>query len=226
MTITLALCALGCSAIATAAQIADVRSSPHIMINGRAEQLLKPDAYTVIVGVETSADTPDAAMAQNTTTIERVLAEAKRLGIAPSDLRTSYVSLRQSQGTRQFSYMADNLIHVTLRDINQAGQMLAALINAGANRVHGIRPLIKRDEDLLNRLRGEAVVKARQAAETTATAAGVRLGRILSISAQHYDWQRAMVAPRVVGQDLSNVPIEPGLIPIAIDVSVTWAVEQ
>ena len=48
---------------------------------------------------------------------------------------------------------------------------------------------------------GEAVVKAQQAADGPATAAGVRLGRILSIRALHYDcrepWSIAASSDRI-----------------------------
>lgn len=223
--IGLALLAWLCSAAHAAAQTN--LATPHITINGQTQQLVKPDGYTLIVGVEAYGPVHTQAMAENAQITERVLAEAKQRGIDPNDLRTARINLAPYDSSLK-RYRADNLVYVTLRDIEKAEQLVAALINAGANRVHGIRPVIKRNDDLLNRLRGEAVAKARQAALETATAAGVRLGPVLSINAQHYDWhgQMAGLASRGLSQDLSSVPIEPGLIPIAINVSVTWGIEQ
>jgi len=202
--------------------------TPHLSINGQTQQLVKPDAYTLIVGVETFAETHLAAMAENSRLTERVLNEAKQQGVDSRDLRTARIDLHPYDSGKN-RYRAQNLIYVTLREIEKADQLVAALITAGANRVHGVRPVLKRDEDLLNKLRAEAVARAQRTATETAAAAGVRLGPILSINAQYYDWSAMMGGLQqrgVVASDLSTVPIEPGLVPVSMSVSITWSIQQ
>jgi hypothetical protein len=62
------------------------------------------------------------------------------------------------------------------------GPGLDALVEAGANELHGVGFDISEKEALLDRARIAAIQDARRKAEIYAEAAGVHLGRVISIS--------------------------------------------
>ena len=77
---------------------------------------------------------------------------------------------------------ASSLLTVRLRDINKSADVLDKMICAGANLVTGINFEVSEPSKLLDQARVEAIADAKRKAEIYAKAAGVTLGRPLSIS--------------------------------------------
>lgn len=79
-------------------------------------------------------------------------------------------------------YVAANLLTVTIRDLAGLGQVLDAAVQDGANTLNGLSFGFTDPRPLMDEARKEAVADARARAELLATAAGVTLGRVVSIS--------------------------------------------
>ena len=75
-----------------------------------------------------------------------------------------------------------NLVLVTIRDLERAGQILDGIIDAGANEVRGIRFILEDDRAPKDRARELASLDARHRAEQLARLQGASLGRVLRIS--------------------------------------------
>jgi uncharacterized protein len=103
-----------------------------------------PDTATVNAGVTTRAPTAVEAMRQNAEAMNRVIARLRSLGIERKDIQTSSINLNaqyqyNNEGVppRFLGYDAGNQVTVTLRKIDRTGQVLDALVAAGANNVNG-----------------------------------------------------------------------------------------
>jgi uncharacterized protein YggE len=76
----------------------------------------------------------------------------------------------------------DNTVFVTLRDLESLGDVLDAVIEAGANSINGIQFDVADRTEALSEARKAAVADARAQAEELAAAAGLELGAIQNIS--------------------------------------------
>jgi uncharacterized protein YggE len=103
-----------------------------------------PDIATVSAGVTTQAKTAVEAMRANATAMTAVVARIKALGVAERDIQTSGISLgamydynQQTQRQVFRGYQASNRVSVKLRDIQRTGEVLDALVAAGATDLSG-----------------------------------------------------------------------------------------
>lgn len=220
---------LAALALATpaSAQVPLQSQPPQITVEGRAQELVEPDALRIVVGVETHGASHVEAMAENAKVAARVIDAAKQRGVAPAEIRTGRIDLRpdtSSSAARSGPYRAVNLVAVTMRNVAEADQLVAALITAGANRVHGIAPIVERSAERAARLREKAIANAREVAEQSVKAASARLGPILTIRATTEDTTGGAVAYRAV--PTAGVPIEEGTVPVSVNVTMTWAIVQ
>ena len=189
----------------------------------------RPDTAEVTAGVITQASTAGQALAQNTTGMEKVLKAVTGLGVLDKDVQTINVSVnpqrRQGRPDTQppeiLGYEVSNQIRVTVRDLKILGRLLDELVGQGANVLGGIRFSVADPTPLLDQARTQAMADARRKAEVYAAAAGVKLGRVLSIR------ESTPGVPRFEGvriQAMAAVPVAPGEQEFQASVSVTYAI--
>ena len=205
---------------------------PSIAVVGSGTAAGRPDTAEVTAGVIAQSSTAAQALAQNTASMEKVLKAVAALGIAQKDIQTINVSVipqrRQGRPDAQqppeiVGYEVSNQVRVTVRDLNVLGRLLDELVSQGTNALGGIRFFVANPAPLLDQARAQAGADARRKAEVYAKAAGVRLGRVLSIR------ESAPAAPRFEGvrmQALSAVPVAPGEQEFQASVSVTYAIRS
>jgi uncharacterized protein YggE len=186
-----------------------------------------PDEASFTIGVQSQGSLAREALAANSEQMRRVIAALRSAGVAKADVKTQDVSVSANYADegRIDGYSARNSVLVTLRDLAQAGGILDAASNAGANEVYG--PMLSRsDEDALQAkaLRG-AVEDARKKAEALADAADVRLGAVTAMSEgssggpePYYD-----LAASTMSKD-ARAPIEPGTQDVQATVTVTFEI--
>ncbi|MES2492803.1 MAG: SIMPL domain-containing protein [Pseudomonadota bacterium] len=167
-----------------------------LSISAEGRSTRTPDLATFNAGVTSQGDTAAGALAANSTDMARVIAALKRAGIADRDIQTSNLSLspiyapqRQlPDGTmtpvqpKIVGYQANNSVSVRQRKLGDFGKVIDTLVSAGANQVNGPSFEMENPDPGMDEARVEAMTKARTRAELYAKAAGLRVGRILSIS--------------------------------------------
>jgi uncharacterized protein YggE len=199
-----------------------------ISAEGRTTRI--PDLATVRAGVVSTASTAAAALGDNATRMNRVLAALKRAGIEPRDVQTANVSLnpqyRYADGKAPeiTGYQANNNVSVRFRDIARAGPVLDALVAEGANQIDGPNLSIDQPDAALDEARVDAVKQARARAELYGKAAGLSVSRILSISegGQNSAPQPVMFMARARGVVDSVPKIEAGESTVTVNVSVRF----
>jgi len=161
-----------------------------ITVSGRGEVKAVPDIAVMSIGVETEAKAPSEALAENASRMTAVMAKLQDAGIAEKDMQTSqlgiwpvYTDRSQSNTPPKISgYRASNRLSVTIRDIERIGEILDQTVADGANAVNGPSFSVAEPEPLYQEARDAAVKDAIAKAERYAKAAGVSLGKIISIS--------------------------------------------
>ena len=117
-----------------------------------------------------------------------------------------------------------NQVTARVRDIDQLGAVLDALVSAGATNIDGPSFDIADPEQLLGEARDAAVADALARARRYAAAAGVELGEILSIeeASSFVPPPRPMMRAEAMAAD---VPIAPGQTELSASVTVVFAIE-
>jgi uncharacterized protein len=211
--------------------IAAAEEPPHIItMSGHGETRAQPDTAMLSAGVSVDAPTAAAALADANKDMQAVLVLLKKQGVPAKDIQTRDFSVHpqyatgNGQAPRITGYQVSNEVEVRLEDINKLGLALDSLVCAGANQINSVDFSIHDPAPLLAQARQSAVADARTRAETFASAAGVSLGAILSITENGGSGPRPMVfaAPMMRA---AAVPVALGEETIAADVIITWEIK-
>ena len=217
--------------LAATSMVAAEEPAPSITVIGSGAASGPSDTAEVTAGVVTQAATAAQALGQNSAAMEQVLKALTALGIAARDIHTTNVSIvpqrAQSQTSRQqpaavVGYEVTNQVRVRVRNLATLGRLLDTLVSQGANALGGIAFAIADPAPLLEQARIKAIADARQKAQVYATAAGVKLGRVIFIRDAAAGGPRPMAARAMAS---AAVPIAPGEQELEVSVSVTYALE-
>jgi uncharacterized protein YggE len=206
-----------------------------ISVTGTGKVSAPPDMAAIQTGVVTEAETARAALSANNEAMRKILDVLKQHGIADKDVQTSSFNVspvykHDPEGRREpeiTGYRVHNQVSVKVRNLPKLGETLDALIEAGSNQVSGISFGIDDPTGVLNQARGRAIADARSRAEVYAQAAGVKVGRVRSISEQPP--QRPMPIPmaRMAFQaEAASVPIATGEQDFEVTVYLEYALED
>lgn len=203
-----------------------------ISVSATGNSYQAPDVATVSAGVVSQGATAKDAMGDNARRMNSVFDALKAAGIQQRHIQTSQLSLNPQydytnrKQPRITGYEARNTVTARSEDLDQVGPMLDALVTAGANNINGINFSIKDAEGAKSEARREAVKDARRKADEMATAAGVRLGRILQMSESSYQAgpQPQMMRAMSMESDMAT-PISGGEQALSVTVNITYAID-
>ncbi len=193
---------------------------------GRVESV--PDVATFSFGVSSRSSTAKEALESNSAEMRDVIAALRTAGVPGKDLRTEQVSLTpqfDENGRTVVGYTAMNSVSAKVDELEHAGAVVDAAVQAGANQVSG--PALSRDDQagLYAKALGNAVDEARRKAEALADASGASVGRALTIVEQGTGGgPEPMYEARALASDFST-PIEPGTKQIQAHVTVTFELQ-
>lgn len=208
--------------------VAAVVQGPSVVTTGEATVRLAPDQAFVTLAVETRDNNPRTAQRLNAEAMTSVQRRITAAGIARDAVRTTGYSIQQefdfANGRRTpRGYVARNGIDVRMDAVERVGELLDAVVNAGATTVSGVR------FDLKDRAAAErealrlAVVDARARADAMAAGAGRAVDRVLRIadSAQpRFKPAPVMMMERAAGV-AAETPVAPGEIEVYAQVELT-----
>lgn len=196
------------TAMAQTAAPVSVVEGTRLDIVAIGESRRTPDIAVINAGVVTEAPTASAALQQNNAHMNRVFRSLEAAGFADRDIQTASISLSprydysdRSQ-RRLIGYTASNQLTVRFRDIERAGSIIDTLVAQGVNQINGPNFQIDSPEDALNEARRDAMRQARERAELYASAAGMRVVRIVAIG------EAGAARPPVMMQRMANAAMD------------------
>ncbi len=196
------------------------QSEDSITVSGNGSVAAVPTTATFTFGVDIRAATAKAALAANAREMRQVIAAVKAAG--GRQVGTQSVSLSQvlGQNNEPSGFAASNVVTATV-DLDRAGAVIDAAVEAGANRVDGPALSIADQGKLYRQALQAAVAEARLSAETLAAAAGRSLGKVTSVVESSGITPAPMFAKAVASE--AGTPIEPGTQQTTASVTVTFA---
>lgn len=200
-----------------------------LSVNGSGKAYLTPDIAYLSIGVHTEDKDAAKAVTDNSTQSKKVSDALKAFKIELKDIQTTNFSIYPQQQFDEngqvtgIRYVVDNTVYVTLRDITKIGDILNAVVEAGANSINGIQFDVADRTEAISEARKSAVADALTQAEELAKEAGVTLGPIMNISS-YGGYPVPMLEGKGGGGTAMAVeaPISPGQLVITVDVSVTY----
>lgn len=196
----------------------------------------EPDIAFLRAGVQTEADTAQAAIADNAARMNGVFSELKKAGVGDKDMQTSNFSLqprydyssRDNRPPRLVGYTASNQLTVVVRDLENLGATMDALVGAGGNTFSGLTFALDDATAAQDEARSLAMKEATARAELYATAAGYKVDRIVSISeSSGYSGPQPMeMAMSRMSADAAPTPIASGEVSYSATVNVVFELKK
>lgn len=165
-------------------------SGPRLTATGNGTAQGPPDTLNVQLGVQTTAATAAAALAQNSSEAQSLIAKLEADGVSQPEIQTSGLYIQPNYGPgpnpRITGYQVGNTVAMELQgsNLSRAGQLVddAAATVGSDIRVDGVSFSLQNDTSLEAQAKAQAVAGARQQAEAMAAADGLVLGSLCSIS--------------------------------------------
>jgi uncharacterized protein YggE len=232
------------SALGVPTMADDDEQRPTISVTGNGKVSAAPDVAEINLGVVTQAPTARDALRANNEAMGRLIGLLKERGVAAKDIQTTNINVSpqysqpqpvpgRPQAAEAFvpkivGYNVNNTVQITARNLEKLGELLDAVVQAGANQMNGISFRIDQPEKLLDQARKSAVADARRKAQMMADEAGVVLGRPLQISeAGGGPPPRPMYAGRMMMAAAAEaVPVAGGEQELSVSVSVVYELKE
>jgi uncharacterized protein YggE len=203
-----------------------------ISVAGSGKVTVVPDMATINLGVLVQRDKAKSAREAGAEAMTRVIASLKAQGIDDKDIKTAWVSLNpvydyQSTTQRITGYQLQNTVTVTVRDLSKVSDVLDDSVIAGATTVNGISFDVADRTAAEAQARTAAMVDAKAKADTLASAAGVSITGVASISESVSTpiWYAPEMSAAGAAQDRASTPVMPGSTDVTISVSVSYLID-
>ncbi|PYT28520.1 MAG: hypothetical protein DMG57_14635 [Acidobacteria bacterium] len=203
---------------------------PYIRTSAEAVVSAKPDRAKINIGVTTQAPAAQAAAAQNAKELDAIIRQIRSTLGSAVELKTIGYSVNQDFRYKQGApptiagYTATNILEVTLNDITQAGKLIDAATQSGANTVQGLQFTLKDESAVQAQALREAALRARSKAEALAQALGLKI--VCVISAEESGGIIRPMAAQMMRAEGAPTPVESGTIEVHGNITLTVEVAQ
>jgi len=157
-----------------------------IQVSGTAVVNVIPDRVLIQLGIQSSAGTPQRVEAVNSATINKIIHALKAQGVAEKDIVTDWYVIqpiyKNYDSLNIEGYRINNVVAVTLRDINQVNKVIVAALDAGANQVVNVEFYLSDLRKYRDQARDLAMKAAGEKAKDLAAAAGAETGCVMNIN--------------------------------------------
>jgi uncharacterized protein YggE len=202
-----------------------------ITVIGEGKVRLKPDIATINVGAEVRAGQVSDAKAEVDAQMAAIYTALQEMGVAGNDIQASHYGIHYEREpvlregpapeTRE-GYVVSNMVRVTIRDVEKAGDVLDAVVQAGANMVYGVDFTVSDESTWQSQARANAMAEARTRAHELADLAGVELGEVLTVSEVIDGMPVSLMGIR---SEMGGGAMAPGELELSTQIQVMFAVQ-
>jgi len=169
-------------------QTKQIQEPAHILtVSAEGKVRMVPDLAVIQAGVETIKPTAIESQKENTKKMNAVIEAIKNKGVDKEDIQTTNYNLQAlydyTQSGRVFKgYQTSQNVTVRIKDLDKIGEILEVVNTAGANQIGGINFTFDDPENFKEQAGQKAIAKAKEKAKILAESAGIKLGKIISLS--------------------------------------------
>jgi uncharacterized protein YggE len=209
-----------------------VNPVPQIVASAQGEAKVTPDRARIFIGVESRARTAAAASADNARKQRAVIDTLRAMGVPPELYSTIEYSVYPEQAfhpergdtmPRVTGYVVRNVVRVEVRQIEQVGRFVDAVLAKGANQIHSLEFYASNADEARRTALAQAIQRATAEACAMAQAAGGTVTAPLEIS----ELGGAMPVPQYGNMMMERAqaaptPINPGEQTLSVSVVTRW----
>ena len=211
----------------------DGSTTTGISVSGTGRATAEPDLVLLQLGVEVERRTVAAAREAAAASQQAIIEALKANGVDEKDIQTVRFSVQPRYDSpnrvRVLSgYNLSNVVSITVREIDKASAAIDAAVAAGGDSVvvQGISFAIDDPTDLREEARRAAVEDAKERASQLADAAGVKLGRPISIVESGFTpFPQLGIGGELFARADTATPIQAGELDIVVSVNILYAIE-
>jgi uncharacterized protein YggE len=161
-----------------------------VVVVGSGSASADPEIAKIGFGVEVRGDDPDALVSEAAEKMDAAMAAAGEFSLRADETRTLNYNLwvetvhdpQTGRPTGEVVYHLNHQVQVTTDNLDTVGELLAAVVSAGANSVSGVNFTVEDPAALIEEARGAAVADAQGRAEHLAEQLGIALGKPLLVT--------------------------------------------
>jgi len=217
---------------------AEITSQPYartITVSAEGKIYSKPDIALIDLSVVSEGETVKAVTQEGNAAMSRIVDAVKALNVEAKDITSTTYNLRpqyaypENKSSYLTGYRLTQNIQVKIRDLESVEDVLDAGVSAGANQVGQLTFDIDDPTLLKKQAREKAFTAAKEKAQEMASAAGVKLGRVVTFS-EGSNYQSPVFSNyKMTDESLaiteSTATIEPGSKELNLTVNVTYEIE-
>ncbi|MFB2593247.1 SIMPL domain-containing protein [Paracoccus sp. p4-l81] len=203
----------------------------HVIVTGTGRADLNPDMAQMMLGVTERGETAQAALTANSDRMARVLEALRAAGVEDRDLQTSGLTVgpqfdysTENAPPTLVGYIAQNMVSVRLRDLDNLGAVLDGVMAAGATDFNGLTYGLQDMRPAEDAARRDAVAQARASATLYAAELGMTLGPVRTISEMPIAAVPQPVEMRAYGaaKGGADAALQPGEVSVTTQVTVEY----
>ncbi len=212
-----------------------------IQVWGRGTVAINPDMALLSLGVESRADSVEAARREAASSMNAILEALRARGIPDDDVQTSNFNISPEYSYQEtfidsarrnervlVGYLVTNMVNVRIGDLNIVGATVDDVAQAGGDstRIQNLRFSLEDPSDAQERARELAVMDAIDKADQLAAVAGVSRGSLMSINESFGGVPIARQFQAEALADFGSTPIAAGELEISIDIHAVFAIDS
>jgi uncharacterized protein len=162
-----------------------------LFVTGSATTNTKPDKVTISLGVETTNAKAKAALASNSELMNKIINGLKTAGVSDNETSTSSFTITpnrdytiDTERGKLVGFTVSNSIKLDSYNVNDSSEWIDVAVSSGANNVDSIYFGVSENklEGIKNELLKEAIENAREKADIAASALGVKISGIKTVT--------------------------------------------
>jgi uncharacterized protein YggE len=202
-----------------AARAAELPRPATLTVTGDASVSRAPDRAIVSFAIQTTDANSGKATSANAAIANALTAKLVQIGLPAADVVTAGYGLNYAPrptkpdpaSDQQYGYTVTRTINATVDAVDRAGAVIDAGVSAGATSINGVSFVLRDAHAAQRSAQAAALADAVAQARSLASAAGVRLVRILSIAPGGGE----AVAPKMMRMPMMAMAAAP--VPTTID---------
>lgn len=172
----------------------DARSTVNVSGQGTVKE--QPDRAVARFGIVTRAETAEEARSRNATAAKNAMNAVRALDVAEENVRMETLRLqprreynRETENYEERGYEATRQVVVQVDRLEVLPQLVARVVQEGANRLEGIDYQLSNRSEIRNEALRKAARAARAKARLLATTLDAQLGPVHRIDEQSFDFR-------------------------------------
>jgi uncharacterized protein YggE len=167
-------------------------SNRTVQVTGSALINVVPDRVLIQLGVQSNGITTNAVQTANSAAIKMVMRALQDQGIAEKDITTDLYVIEPIYENYDSLYIKgyriNNVVAVTLREVQKTSTVIAAALDAGANQVINVEFYTSELRKYRDQARELAMKAAQEKAQALTNTAGAEAGCVLSINENSWSY--------------------------------------